>query len=137
MGVLSKVSGSVLGLGGDVFQAAPIMSSALAAGAALPIADKGVDILDSLDLFGVHEHQNDRQRRHEEDFQNMLAQKERAKKALRAQNLAKVAAAMPDVYNQVSAGRRLPKGAVVIGGKPRTDLLTALADSMASGGPIG
>lgn len=39
----------------------------------------------------------------------------------------------PRLYAQLQAGRRLPRGAVVIGGRPRTDLLEQVAASMAGG----
>ena len=38
----------------------------------------------------------------------------------------------PDVYQSVMAGRRLPQGAVVLGGRPRQDLLQELAQNMGS-----
>lgn len=39
----------------------------------------------------------------------------------------------PEVANQVMAGRRLPKGAVMIGGRPRVDLMQQLAEQMSDG----
>ena len=39
----------------------------------------------------------------------------------------------PEVANQVMAGRRLPKGAVMIGGQPRVDLMQQLAEQMSNG----
>ena len=51
----------------------------------------------------------------------------------RREALAKLASAQPQVFNEVSAGRRLPRGARVFGGRPRTDLLEMLASQMASG----
>lgn len=41
--------------------------------------------------------------------------------------IAYLAAANPQLYNEVSAGRRLPRGAQVFGGRKRTDLLEQLA----------
>ena len=49
-----------------------------------------------------------------------------------AQSLARLAAASPQTYNQVMAGRQLPQGAVVLGGAPRVDLMEDLALRMAS-----
>jgi hypothetical protein len=46
---------------------------------------------------------------------------------------ARLAAVNPQLYNEVLAGRRLPQGAVVLGGIPRTDLLQELAYDLASG----
>lgn len=48
-------------------------------------------------------------------------------------NLRRVAQADPAMYAQVMAGRRLPQGAVVIGGVPRQDLLNQLGMAMANG----
>ena len=57
---------------------------------------------------------------------------------LRAQterNLAIIRQQAPDIYNSVSAGRRVPDGAVVLGGRPRQDLLLELAQHMGSSQP--
>jgi hypothetical protein len=48
-------------------------------------------------------------------------------------NLAQLQAQAPDLYMSVAAGRRLPQGAVVIGGNPRQDLLQQLGMSMSNG----
>jgi len=53
---------------------------------------------------------------------------------LMSQNMARLASASPQLYNQVMAGRQLPEGAVVIGGQPRQDLMEMLAYDMATGG---
>jgi len=50
-----------------------------------------------------------------------------------AQNAARLAATAPHLYNQILAGRQLPQGAVVLGGRPRTDLLEQLSHGMATG----
>ena len=50
-----------------------------------------------------------------------------------AENASRLAALAPDVYNRVLAGRLLPKGAVVLGGQPRTDLMEELTGRMAQG----
>jgi hypothetical protein len=52
-------------------------------------------------------------------------QRRMAKAAMR------LAALDPHMYNEVMAGRSLPKDAVVFGGQPRTDLMEELAASMA------
>ena len=67
-----------------------------------------------------------------------LQQKTEEAKAKRLQrdmatNAARLASAAPEVYNRILAGRELPRGAVVLGGKPRVDLLEELAYRMASG----
>lgn len=48
-------------------------------------------------------------------------------------NLRRVAQSDPAMYAQVMAGRRLPQGAVVLGGEQRTDLLQELGRAMAEG----
>jgi hypothetical protein len=50
-----------------------------------------------------------------------------------AQNQARLAQANPTLYTSVMAGRKVPTGAVVLGGRPRTDLMRELAASMDSG----
>jgi hypothetical protein len=49
-----------------------------------------------------------------------------------AENLARVAAVRPDAYATVAAGRRLPRGARVHGGRIREDLLEILGRAMAA-----
>jgi hypothetical protein len=48
-------------------------------------------------------------------------------------NLAEVQRQSPFLYNQVAAGRVLPQGAVVLGGRTRQDLLQELGRSMSEG----
>ena len=49
------------------------------------------------------------------------------------QNMARLAAMDPQMYNSVMAGRRLPKGAAVFGGRMRQDLMEELSMQMALG----
>jgi|GEM_PF-3179361 len=49
------------------------------------------------------------------------------------QNIRNVAMFEPGIYAEVAAGRRLPQGAVVLGGEKRVDLLQELGRSMADG----
>jgi len=51
-----------------------------------------------------------------------------------ADNMMRLAAANPQLYNQLLAGRPLPQGAVVIGGGQRSDFLESVAYQMATGG---
>jgi hypothetical protein len=53
------------------------------------------------------------------------------KKAMRASM--RLAALDPHLYNEVMAGRSLPKDAVVFGGQPRQDLMEELSVAMAQG----
>jgi hypothetical protein len=69
------------------------------------------------------------------DMLDLLGRKEH-KQALQMNindNLAQLQAQAPDLYMSVAAGRRLPQGAVVIGGVPRQDLLQQLGMSMSNG----
>tara|TARA_Y100001938_G_scaffold150556_1_gene242040 strand:+ start:3703 stop:4239 length:537 start_codon:yes stop_codon:yes gene_type:complete len=61
----------------------------------------------------------------------MNQQREEVEKEL-ARQAARLAAANPNLYNQIMAGRRLPQGAVLLGGQPRTDLMEQIAYGMAS-----
>jgi hypothetical protein len=48
-------------------------------------------------------------------------------------NLMRLQQSAPDIYAAVAAGRKLPQGAVVIGGSPRQDLLNELGRAMSDG----
>jgi hypothetical protein len=66
-----------------------------------------------------------------------LRQKQEANKReterLRAVNMAKLGQINPQLAMELSVGRVLPKGATVLGGRPQTDALEAIADAMAEG----
>lgn len=49
------------------------------------------------------------------------------------ENQKRLAQSSPDLYTSVMAGQRVPKGSVVLGGRPREDLMRQLAASMDSG----
>ena len=51
-----------------------------------------------------------------------------------AENMTRLAASNPQLYNQLLVGRMLPQGAVVIGGGKKTDFLESVAYQMATGG---
>jgi len=61
-----------------------------------------------------------------------LMEQARVEETIR-QNQARLAQVAPDIYTSVMAGRRVPKGSVVLGGRPRQDLMQELAASMGSG----
>ena len=61
-----------------------------------------------------------------------LMEQARMEKAI-AENQARLAQANPNLYTSVLAGRRVPAGSIVLGGRPRTDLMQELAASMGSG----
>lgn len=50
-----------------------------------------------------------------------------------AYNTAALAGLFPDRFQEIMAGRRLPQGAVVIGGTPRVDLMSEIAMGMSTG----
>ena len=56
-----------------------------------------------------------------------------AKEQAVSMNLQSLALTHPDIYNSVSAGRPLPRGATWIGGARRDDLLQELGAEMAQG----
>lgn len=49
------------------------------------------------------------------------------------ESLGRLAALDPQLYNELTAGRVLPQGAMMFGGTPRTDILEAMAFDMADG----
>lgn len=51
-----------------------------------------------------------------------------------ADNMMRLAATNPQLYNQLLVGRVLPQGAVVVGGGQRSDFLESVAYQMATGG---
>lgn len=59
--------------------------------------------------------------------------KEQALRTAIQDNLMRVQQQSPFLYNQVAAGRVLPQGAVVLGGRTRQDLLQELGRSMSEG----
>jgi hypothetical protein len=67
--------------------------------------------------------------------ETILAVKERARQvreSIRA-NITMIARTNPQLYNELVAGRRLPRGAIILGGPPRKDLLEEVATMMAGG----
>ena len=70
-------------------------------------------------------------RRRAEAAQGMRAR--RLQRAI-AENMSRLAAANPQLYNQLLVGRLLPQGAVVIGGGQRPEFLESVAYQMATGG---
>jgi hypothetical protein len=134
MGVFNNLSEGIFGVGKDLIHEAPGAAAGLGLSAGIPLAGSAMDFIQSLDLTGKQMDADVRAKRAQEDIADIAIAREKRMRQLRRENIARVAQSMPDVYNQVSAGRRLPKGSVVIGGKPRTDLLQELADRMIGGG---
>jgi hypothetical protein len=71
------------------------------------------------------------QRRRYEAAQAMKAR--RLQQAM-SDNMMRLAAVNPQLYNQLLVGRALPQGAVVLGGGRKTDFLESVAYQMATGG---
>jgi hypothetical protein len=71
-----------------------------------------------------------RRRRHEA----AQAMKARRLQEAMSQNMMRLAAVNPQLYNQLLIGRALPQGAVVIGGGKSSDFLESVAYQMATGG---
>jgi len=46
-------------------------------------------------------------------------------------NITQIARTNPQLYNELVAGKRLPRGAIILGGPPRKDLLEEVATMMA------
>lgn len=61
-----------------------------------------------------------------------LMEQARMERAIQ-ENSMRLAQANPNLYTSVLAGRRVPAGSVVLGGRPRMDLMRELAASMGSG----
>jgi len=110
---------------------------AVVAGTFLP---DGVKILRGLTRAAREAHEQDiyvnqmleveveERRRRRERYAN-----ERRRSMLRDENARRLAMYAPHLFNQVMAGRKLPRDAVVVGGQPRVDLLDELAQGMADG----
>tara|TARA_R100000700_G_scaffold9877_2_gene14326 strand:- start:5126 stop:5659 length:534 start_codon:yes stop_codon:yes gene_type:complete len=71
------------------------------------------------------------ERRRKEMLQKRLEIEDLQKRAMQASM--RLAALDPHLYNEVMAGRSLPKDAVVFGGQPRQDLMEQLSMAMAQG----
>lgn len=115
----------------------PGMAALFATGGAAFTASMGRDIYKSAKESSQWEKRMKEEYRYEQNLyltQRVEEEKQRRLQRDMVENAARLAAAAPDVYNRVLAGRRLPRGAVVLGGAPRTDLLEELAYRMASGG---
>jgi len=133
MSSLATSAMSLLGLTGEAIAAQPVASAGIALGAAKPVAQGALGFLEGLDISGAKAETDRSVVRARQDLQAMAEARARRMRKLRLENIARVAGMLPDIYHQVSSGRRLPRNSVVIGGRPRIDLLTQLADSMVNG----
>lgn len=64
-----------------------------------------------------------------------IEQKNREVEEIARMNEQRLMQVAPDLANQILAGRRLPQGALVLGGRPRTDLMREFARQMATEPP--
>lgn len=69
----------------------------------------------------------------QEDMARAVVMREQRLMRADMDNAERLARINPELVKQVLAGRRLPRGAVVIGGKPRTDALMEIARAMSLG----
>ena len=68
-----------------------------------------------------------------DQFERMRAKRDRKVAELMQRNTMLLATQAPHLFNQLMAGRSLPRGATVIGGQPRTDLVEEVAMGMTQG----
>lgn len=130
-------------LAGDAFKklasiGLDFSSPSIALGVGVPTALIGGDLLSGLgsavkqEFVGFNRSLDEEMRRRKvEASQAMRAR--RLQRAM-ADNMSRLAAANPQLYNQLLVGRMLPQGAVVIGGGKRSDFLDSVAYQMAIGG---
>lgn len=130
-------------LAGDAFKklasiGLDFSSPSTALGIGVPTAFMAKDLLSEIggavkqEFTGFDKSLKDEMRRRKvEASQAMRAR--RLQRAM-ADNMSRLAAANPQLYNQLLVGRMLPQGAVVIGGGQRSDFLDSVAYQMAIGG---
>lgn len=109
-------AGKMLGLGGLAGLGAAGITSALRSTKPAPLAQAGNDEIDNARAQKIAQ----------------ILEQQRMEKTIR-ENTMRLAQSAPDLYSSVMAGQRLPKGSVVLGGRPREDLMRQLAASMDSG----
>lgn len=129
---LSGLVGGAKGLGLD------FSSPGVALGVGVPTAMFAGDILGNLggavkeSVVGFDKDLKvEMQRRR---YQAAQALKARRLQQAMADNMMRLAASNPQLYNQLMVGRALPQGAVVLGGGRKTDFLESVAYQMATGG---
>lgn len=138
---LRGVGRAVTGTAEGAFRKHPVASSLTAAGGLAAANSLGLEVFKRL-AVGVTDTDESQRARADEMFQ--LEQRVRAQRQVREMerqrrdmamqaNLQVIATQAPDVYNQVLAGRPLPRGAKVFAGRPRRDLLEELAVAMSDG----
>lgn len=138
-GRAGKFFGGVRGAAGrgvknakDFAREHPIAAGLGAAGTAAFTAEPTADFM--ADLFSDRKLKREIQRTADlTDLDWARAMKMERLQRSNAENMGRLAALSPEVYAQLTAGRTLPRGAVVIGGVPNVDGLGAIATAMSTG----
>lgn len=110
----------------------------LALGAGIPTAMFAGEILGGLGSAVKEEftgfNKTLKEQMQQQRYEAAQAMKARRLQRAMADNMMRLAAANPQLYNQLLVGRTLPQGAVVIGGGQKSDFLESVAYQMATGG---
>lgn len=123
----------LLGVTGGLLRSNPILGGSAAILGADFVGDVASDVFDS--VGGGEDRVEAAYAQAQVDRRSVLLQQLRMKRLLasRQQNLARLAALSPSVYNAVAYGREFPQGAIPIGGVPNEQALNEVADLMGAG----
>ena len=96
------------------------------------LADEvGGPLIDALTTDALREDIGTANRARQAQMLNML--RTRREQMAKQENLVRLAQLHPEVYNAVASGRRLPRGATVLGGRPDYEALDRMATAMSQG----
>lgn len=126
IGRVGELAGSALkgvGPAGDALLGADL--------AAFGTQDVGLPFLESVTKDTIKE--GYKEQRESDEISLFRQQKIRRLRAAQQQNLERLAAMRPDLYNEIAYGKRFPAGATVLGGRPDFDRLSQTAMMMAQG----
>lgn len=133
---MSRLAGSAFKKLADI--GLDFSSPSLALGVGLPTAFMAGDLVQGVasaakqEFTGFNKILDEQMRQRRVEAAQALRAR-RLQKAM-ADNMMRLAAANPQLYNQLLVGRMLPQGAVVIGGGQKSDFLETVAYQMATGG---
>lgn len=133
---MSRLAGSAFKKLADI--GLDFSSPSLALGVGLPTAFMAGDLIQGVassakeEFTGFNKVLDEQMRQRRVEAAQALRAR-RLQKAM-ADNMMRLAAANPQLYNQLLVGRMLPQGAVVIGGGQKSDFLETVAYQMATGG---
>lgn len=125
-----------LGVSGQAIRNEPLLAGGLATGAAVglgSVAGEGLASLGSGLSGGGLDAEIKRLMEARTDDVVPLGIRLQRLQQLMVENSTRLAQRFPHRYNEMLAGRRLPQGAVVIGGNPRSDIIEDIAYAMATG----